>query len=133
MCRGIIDPSHRSWSSFEHFTWGGTASGSNGISRSKISDSGSSNAKEGQAYEGPLPRLTHKLNLMSAAGYPEYTNYTKTFKDLLDYIYVEKDKYDVVNVAPFPSEEVLSANCAIPSEVFPSDHLALVVDLQLKQ
>lgn len=77
-----------------------------------------------------LPNLTHDLNLFSAAGYPLFTNFTKNFKDILDYIFIQKDHFNVLRVAPFPSDSVLSENVALPSHVFPSDHLAVVVDIQ---
>ena len=67
--------------------------------------------------------------LFSAAGYPKYTNYVGGFKDLLDYIFVSENDFSVVGVAPFPSESVLSEETALPSSCFPSDHLAVVVDL----
>ena len=77
------------------------------------------------------PPLCLKLHLFSAASFPEYTNYTQDFKDVLDYIFAEEDSLAVIRVAPFPTEEVLSAQTAIPSEYFPSDHLAVAVDLKL--
>ena len=36
-------------------------------------------------------KLEHSLNLTSACGYPEFTNYTMAFKDCLDYILVSDD------------------------------------------
>lgn len=77
-----------------------------------------------------LPCLTHDLHLYSAAGIPEYTNYTKAFKDTLDYIFVEEDHFVVKRIAPFPDNATLMKNTALPSRVFPSDHLAVAVDLQ---
>ena len=77
-----------------------------------------------------LPCLTHDLNLYSAAGFPEYTNYTKAFKDTLDYIFVEENHFIVKRIAPFPDTATLMKDVALPSRVFPSDHLAVAVDLQ---
>lgn len=77
-----------------------------------------------------LPNLTHDLKLFSAAGFPLYTNYTKAFKDILDYIYIEKDRFTVSRIAPFPSDSILSENTALPSQIFPSDHLAVAVDIK---
>ena len=76
-----------------------------------------------------LPNLSHKLNLFSAAGYPLYSNYTDGYKQLLDYIFIQCDFFTVSNVAPFPSEDILSEHVALPSVSFPSDHLAVVVDV----
>ena len=79
-----------------------------------------------------LPTLTHPFQLISASGHPAYTNFTNDFKDILDYIYIENDIFDVINVAPFPTYEELSRNVALPSVDFPSDHIAVVVDIVLK-
>lgn len=77
-----------------------------------------------------LPRLTHREALTSAAGLPKYSNYTQGFKDLLDYVYVSRG-LTVVRVAPFPDESVLSEHTALPSMHFPSDHIAVAVDVRL--
>ena len=75
---------------------------------------------------------SHPLKIESACGTPKYTNYTHLFKDCLDYIYYQTDRWEVKQVVPFPTEEELSENEAIPSAVFPSDHVALVADLKWK-
>jgi mRNA deadenylase 3'-5' endonuclease subunit Ccr4 len=79
------------------------------------------------------PSLQHSLNLDSAAGYPVYTNYVEGFQDCLDYIHISSQHFRTVRVAPFPPVDVLSAHTALPSPAFPSDHLAVVVDLQYKK
>lgn len=83
--------------------------------------------------EGGLPTLSHSLHLVTAAGMgcPKYTNYTKDFKDLLDYVFIDGNELRCVRVASNPPEEVLAEATALPSEVFPSDHLAVAVDLEL--
>ena len=78
-----------------------------------------------------LPSFSHDLRLISAAGYPQYTNYVHAFKELLDYIAIESDKCEVIRIAPFPSEEILSEYTALPSKVFPSDHMAVCVDIRI--
>lgn len=75
---------------------------------------------------------SHSLKIGSACGTPKYTNYTVLFKDCLDYIYYQTDRLEVKQVVPFPSEEELSEYEAIPSEVCPSDHVALIADLKWK-
>jgi mRNA deadenylase 3'-5' endonuclease subunit Ccr4 len=122
--RGVVDQNHSSWDSVNVFTW------SNGLSTNSSKEDLSHSIN---ADSNSLPRLVHPFKWLSAAGYPQFSNYTKTFKELLDYIYVERHKFKVLKVAPIPTEDVLSENCAIPSEVFPSDHLALVVDVHLSQ
>lgn len=79
-----------------------------------------------------LPRLDHRFHLTSAPGYPIYSNYTVAFKDLLDYIYVEEGVFETIRVAPFPSEDELSRDVALPSRVFPSDHMPIAVDIRWK-
>ncbi|KAH1001712.1 hypothetical protein HUJ04_005691 [Dendroctonus ponderosae] len=74
--------------------------------------------------------MTHPFKLASACGTPKYTNFTVAFADCLDYIFYETAHLKVTQVVPLPSEEELRANSAIPSTVFPSDHVALVSDLK---
>lgn len=74
----------------------------------------------------PLPPL------LSACGYPAFTNYVAAYKDCLDYILVDSSALDVVRSAPLPSEEVLQEFVALPSKVFGSDHVSLVADVKFK-
>ena len=78
------------------------------------------------------PSLFHPFCLRSAAGFPEFTNYTVAFKDTLDYVFIDisSSGLDVCAVAPFPPESILREETAIPSSKFPSDHIAVVVDVQ---
>ena len=76
--------------------------------------------------------LSHQPTFISAAGCPQYTNYTTGFKDCLDYIFIEKNSLEVEQVVPFPSEEELGLHTALPNIAFPSDHVAVVVDLKWK-
>ena len=92
--------------------------------------SSSSSSSSSSRRVSSLPSLSHDLDIISAAGFPPHSNYTRDFKDVLDYIYIEPKHFKVVRVAPFPSEEVLSRNTALPSCAFPSDHLAVIVDLE---
>ena len=93
-------------------------------------DSSSSSGSGSGISVSLLPTLSHDLDIVSAAGFPTHTNYTRDFKDLLDYIYIEPAHFKILRVAPFPSEEVLSKHTALPSCAFPSDHLAVIVDLE---
>lgn len=74
--------------------------------------------------------LKQDISLASACGTPEFTNFTHEFADCLDYIFYEKTNLEVIQVVPFPSTEELKANIALPSVVFPSDHIALISDLR---
>jgi mRNA deadenylase 3'-5' endonuclease subunit Ccr4 len=110
----------------------GSTSDSNNDSNSNNSSSGSGSGSGSGSNVSLLPTLSHDLNIVSAAGFPTHTNYTRDFKDLLDYIYIEPAHFEILRVAPFPSEEVLSKHTALPSCAFPSDHLAVIVDLEFK-
>lgn len=75
--------------------------------------------------------ITQPFKFISAYGTPEFTNYTYDFKGCLDYIFFEESKMTCIKTTPLPCEDDLSANVALPSRYFPSDHLALSVDLEL--
>ena len=85
-------------------------------------------SQEGEEVVGLA--LEHQQKFISAAGTPQFTNYTQGFKDCLDYIFIEEEMLEVEQVIPFPSEEELSQHIALPNIVFPSDHVAVVVDLK---
>ncbi|XP_018561321.1 2',5'-phosphodiesterase 12 [Anoplophora glabripennis] len=74
--------------------------------------------------------LTQNFQLDSACGTPKYTNFTAGFADCLDYIYYEKSNLAVSQVVPLPSHEEVTQHTALPSIVFPSDHMSLVSDLR---
>ncbi|XP_035223948.1 2',5'-phosphodiesterase 12-like [Stegodyphus dumicola] len=76
--------------------------------------------------------LSHSLQLDSACGTPKYTNYTEGFAGCIDYIFYEKCRFHVSAVVPFPTNEQLTKYKALPSKVFPSDHIALVCSLKWK-
>ncbi|XP_070569678.1 2',5'-phosphodiesterase 12-like [Ptychodera flava] len=72
--------------------------------------------------------LQHNFEFRSACGIPDYTNYVAGFKAAIDYIFIDRN-FDVLQVIPMPTDDELSLHTALPSVVFPSDHIALVVDL----
>ena len=72
----------------------------------------------------------HSLELVSACGYPRYTNYVTGFAGCLDYIYVDRRQLKVSTVVPLPSHEEVTTFTALPNVVFPSDHLPLVCELE---
>ncbi|PSN55444.1 hypothetical protein C0J52_05705 [Blattella germanica] len=76
--------------------------------------------------------LTHSLQFSSAYGTPEFTNYTAGFAGCLDYIFYQHDQLQTIQVVPLPSIEELQQHTALPSVVFPSDHVALIADLMWK-
>lgn len=60
-----------------------------------------------------------------------WTNYTKDFKEVLDYIMFTHGTATVLQAVPIPPEEELSVNYALPNAKYASDHLALIVDMKL--
>ena len=80
----------------------------------------------------PEMNFSHKFNLDSACGVLPYTNYTAGFKGHLDYVYYDKDSLEVTQVIPLPDDKDLEFHTAIPSLVFPSDHIAQICDLKWK-
>ncbi|CAG5021619.1 unnamed protein product [Parnassius apollo] len=76
--------------------------------------------------------LSQDIPLASACGTPPFTNFTAGFADCLDYIFYDKSRLEVEQVIPFPTIEELQANTALPSVVFPSDHIAIISDLRFR-
>ncbi|KAF2895426.1 hypothetical protein ILUMI_10748 [Ignelater luminosus] len=76
--------------------------------------------------------LNHPFRFGSACGTPDYTNYTGDFKGCLDYIFYDENSFKVAGCIPFLEETILSEKTALPNEVFPSDHIALVANLEFK-
>lgn len=76
--------------------------------------------------------LRQSFKMISACGTPAFTNYTTLFSACLDYIFYQSDSFDLIQSVPLPTVEQLSANEAIPSVTFPSDHVSLVADLKFK-
>ncbi|KAH8353432.1 hypothetical protein KR084_010939 [Drosophila pseudotakahashii] len=74
--------------------------------------------------------LSQPFKMTSACGAPEFTHYTTLFSGCLDYIFYQNDRFELLKYVPLPTEEELKASAAIPSAVFPSDHVALVADLR---
>ncbi|KAK9879423.1 hypothetical protein WA026_006490 [Henosepilachna vigintioctopunctata] len=75
-------------------------------------------------------KLEQNIPLASACGTPQFTNFTSGFADCLDYIFYQTNNLKVTQVVPLPSNEELTQNTALPSIVFPSDHIALISDIQ---
>ena len=84
-----------------------------------------------EPFEGV--KLEHGFQFFSGCGQPAYTNFTVGFQDTLDYIFADHTYFSGAEVIPFPSHEEVTANVALPSCTFPSDHIALVCDLKHTQ
>ena len=73
--------------------------------------------------------MQHNIDLVSACGTVDYTNYTPTFNGMLDYVFIDACHLAVEQVVPMPSHEEVTQYSGLPSVVFPSDHIAQVCDL----
>ncbi|XP_052812801.1 2',5'-phosphodiesterase 12-like [Mya arenaria] len=76
--------------------------------------------------------FSHTFNIGSGCGLPAYTNYTNGFNGHLDYVFYDTDAFEVSQVIPQPDHKDVEFHTAIPSIVFPSDHLAQICDLRWK-
>jgi len=79
------------------------------------------------------PTLTHHLALTSAyasIGEPKYTNFTGHFVGVLDYVFYSRRHLRWVSVMEVEEEKKLRQYTALPSPLYPSDHLPLVVELE---
>ncbi|CAH1249725.1 PDE12 [Branchiostoma lanceolatum] len=77
--------------------------------------------------------LSHPFNLTSACGLPDYTNYVGGFQGTLDYIMIDTCQLAVNQTIPMPTHEEVTTNTALPSIVFPSDHIAIIADVEWKK
>ena len=85
-------------------------------------------APEGQIITGM--NFSHDLNLDSGCGIVPYTNYTSGFHAMLDYIYYDLDTLEVIQAIPPPDHKDVEFYVALPSIVFPSDHIAQICDFK---
>lgn len=74
--------------------------------------------------------LKQEFNMKSACGTPKCTTKTLDFVKCIDYIFYQSDRLEVEQIVELPTDEELDEYEAIPSLVFPSDHIALVTDLK---
>ncbi len=74
--------------------------------------------------------LEHSFHFSNVCGTEQFTNYTLGFKGVLDYVFADSDHLLTVRTVPLPTLPELSEFVALPSIYFPSDHVALVADLE---
>lgn len=86
---------------------------------------------------GILPNLNTLGNgLALASSYsvvsaePPYTNYTGHFTGVLDYIFYSRSTMKVNSVLEIDDEEKIKKMTALPSPWYPSDHIAIVAELE---
>ncbi|VDI73200.1 2',5'-phosphodiesterase [Mytilus galloprovincialis] len=73
--------------------------------------------------------FSHELDLKNSCGIVEYTNYAGNFHEQLDYIFIDSTM-DMICVIPMPEHSEVKQHIALPSVVFPSDHIAQICDLK---
>ena len=73
--------------------------------------------------------LQHDFRFQNVTGIEHCTNYTANFKAVLDYILIDTDHLELDRLVPLPTVGEVSEFVALPSVYFPSDHLALVADV----
>lgn len=85
---------------------------------------------------GPIPLAqfnsffckVNNLNLVSGSDVYEFTNYVPGFKAPIDHLFYSSSSLKLVHHAPMPSTEELDKEGALPSSVFPSDHISISMD-----
>lgn len=86
---------------------------------------------------GNIDHFVHNLDLASAMGSsfgvePQFTNYTKSFKGTLDYMWYTPGRLKILAVTDLPNEsDICEHGEALPSVSYPSDHLMLCCDVAL--
>jgi len=81
----------------------------------------------------PPPQVSHRLPLLSAyatVGEPKFTNYTAGFIGVLDYVWFTRTHLRCVACLDIDDESLLRQHTALPSPIYPSDHIALVTILE---
>lgn len=91
---------------------------------------------EGHTY-GNFTRdgAAHPFDLKSAygtIGELSFTNYTPNFTDVIDYIWYSKNSLHVTGLLGEVDKEYLQRVPGFPNYHFPSDHLALLAEFQVK-
>ncbi|KEG11291.1 2,5-phosphodiesterase [Trypanosoma grayi] len=88
-------------------------------------------------HQPPFKAFKHDLlaplQLADAYGLTDpdmpWTNYTMTFREVIDYVFFAPARLLVVRTIPIPPESELAEDVALPNKRYPSDHVALIVDL----
>lgn len=79
--------------------------------------------------ESPLPPL---LDAHLGDDTLHWTNYALSFKAIIDHIFVDTKNLHVVGTIPQPTDAEFSEGVAIPSAIFPSDHVPLIAELDYR-
>lgn len=87
---------------------------------------------------GDLTRhgMSHPFTLKSAyshIGELPYTNYTPDFRQTIDWVFYSTNSIQVSKVLGEPDQEYMRRVPGFPNHYFPSDHLPLMMELQIKE
>lgn len=96
-----------------------------------------SQAGSGGCEPGDAPAARQPLRLRSAyervlGVEPDFTNFTADFVGTIDYIWYETSGLQPLQVLRLPERQTVSSCQALPSPVFPSDHLPLLASFALR-
>ena len=75
----------------------------------------------------------HDLTFTSAYTDVAFTNYVCGFYGVLDYVMYDPRRLACVATVPLPVRAEVTELGALPNAQFPSDHLALVCDMEILQ
>ena len=76
--------------------------------------------------------LSHSMQLLNSCGPIDFTHFAGHFTGMLDYIFCDSQHFSSQRVAPMPALWEVSRETALPNTWFPSDHLPIVCDLEIK-
>jgi len=101
----------------------------NAIETQKALSEAELGSSTGAALAGIGLQLESPFRLLSTYDpAPEFTNFVGNYEACLDWIFFEGDHFHKVSEAAVPPREDLEAETALPSTVFPSDHILLAAD-----
>jgi 2',5'-phosphodiesterase len=130
---GSIEKNYWDWKFGRDFAWGSAGRGDGDDDGDQMATGGAT--VRVSLGDGELANIVAGMDLKSPFSLnsaddmvPEFTNYVKGYQGLLDYVWYDRDHIQVKSTVPCPTKEELKG--FLPSEQFPSDHLAVVADLE---
>ena len=125
---GKIEKDYWDWKFGVDFSWGNSARGEEDGGFDSLSEATLKNDPKNKVAVSGVD-LDSPFDLSTADDMiTEFTNYVQGYQGLLDYIWYQNNCIQVKNVAPCPGKEQLGGY--LPSYQYPSDHLAVVADLE---
>ena len=136
---GVVKSSHWDWKFGANFSWNQSSRGeedeSGEVSKMVHSDVEGLSPTRSAGSDAIVPGLdlTSPFSPLDTADgmIPEFTNYVKGYQGLLDYVWYEHDHLKVTGFLPYPGKDDLQGY--LPSGQYPSDHLAVVADLEFTE